>query len=159
MNEATLETCGNCGDRIGKLETPMIWNENVVCVACHAKLATAPPPIAAPVEHVNGVAELAALEYEMRHSAPIIQTPAPAIQNHDAVDLIADEAFLTARNPIICPNVNCGFKGEGVKKPMGNGLIAVILLLFFIVPGIIYMIVYSGFTLSCPHCGVKVRDL
>src|SRR5271163_3744895 len=32
------EICQNCGGVIGKLETPMIWKENVVCGICYKKL-------------------------------------------------------------------------------------------------------------------------
>lgn len=35
----TLETCANCGAMIGPLETPHVWREQVVCAACHARLA------------------------------------------------------------------------------------------------------------------------
>lgn len=33
-----IETCGNCGSPIGKLEPAMVWKNNVVCAACHKKL-------------------------------------------------------------------------------------------------------------------------
>ena len=35
----SVETCENCGRTIGKLETPRIWDEHVVCAACHDILA------------------------------------------------------------------------------------------------------------------------
>lgn len=35
------ETCANCGGAIGNLETPRVWNDHVVCVACHEKLVPA----------------------------------------------------------------------------------------------------------------------
>jgi hypothetical protein len=38
--EASLpETCSNCGDRIGNLEIPHLWREQVVCAPCYGKLA------------------------------------------------------------------------------------------------------------------------
>jgi predicted RNA-binding Zn-ribbon protein involved in translation (DUF1610 family) len=33
------ESCSNCGDKIGKLETPHLWQEHVVCERCHDKLS------------------------------------------------------------------------------------------------------------------------
>jgi hypothetical protein len=36
-----MDTCANCGDRIGKLETPFSWKDQTVCAACHAKLKQA----------------------------------------------------------------------------------------------------------------------
>ena len=37
MTASATETCANCGTAIGKLETPCVWQEHVVCAACHAK--------------------------------------------------------------------------------------------------------------------------
>ncbi len=55
-------------------------------------------------------------------------------------------------NTFICPN--CGTpSGYAVKAPKGNVLIGIILLLFFIVPGIIYFIwMGSGGTDVCIKC-------
>jgi hypothetical protein len=33
-----VETCANCEQKIGKLETPFVWNGEVVCAACHKNL-------------------------------------------------------------------------------------------------------------------------
>src|ERR1700722_9356459 len=58
-----METCENCGATIGKLETPNVWKEHVVCGACYRKLSSKETeelfqPIAAPrprqVEHARG---------------------------------------------------------------------------------------------------------
>ena len=45
---ATGETCENCGRSIGRLETPQIYNDHIVCPDCLARLSpqrSAPPPI------------------------------------------------------------------------------------------------------------------
>ena len=34
-----LKVCENCGQTIGKLETPNVWNDHIVCAACYKKLA------------------------------------------------------------------------------------------------------------------------
>ena len=34
-----MEACENCGQPIGSLETPHVWNERVVCAACHQRLS------------------------------------------------------------------------------------------------------------------------
>lgn len=39
MSQVVDEVCANCGNRIGKLETPEIWDDAVVCPDCHDKLA------------------------------------------------------------------------------------------------------------------------
>lgn len=33
------ETCQNCERVIGKLETPSVWKDHIVCAECYAKLA------------------------------------------------------------------------------------------------------------------------
>jgi membrane protein YdbS with pleckstrin-like domain len=38
-NSSLLNNCANCGNQIGKLETPFLWQEHVVCQLCHAKLS------------------------------------------------------------------------------------------------------------------------
>jgi hypothetical protein len=48
-----MESCANCGARIGDLETPAVWNDRIVCGPCYARLAPVPlaysgPPQAAP---------------------------------------------------------------------------------------------------------------
>jgi hypothetical protein len=34
-----LDECDNCGRKIGKLETPHVWRQGVVCGECHARLS------------------------------------------------------------------------------------------------------------------------
>ena len=51
--EWSTEKCANCGSKIGKLETPYVWEEdNTVCESCYnrllaMKLATTVPPLSA----------------------------------------------------------------------------------------------------------------
>jgi hypothetical protein len=37
-----MEKCQNCERPIGNLETPMLWEDAVVCAECHSKLSTKP---------------------------------------------------------------------------------------------------------------------
>ena len=39
-----MEQCANCGRMIGKLETPHLWNDRVVCAACRQALQSPVPP-------------------------------------------------------------------------------------------------------------------
>ena len=57
---------------------------------------------------------------------------------------------------IICPNPNCGYKGQPAKKSRGSVLVGLILCLFFLLPGIIYFMFKSGYRYSCPKCGLQV---
>ena len=40
-----MDNCENCGATIGKLETPNVWQDHVVCVQCYAKMAVAAAPV------------------------------------------------------------------------------------------------------------------
>ncbi len=43
MADVTSEVCENCGRQIGKLETPMVWKERVVCGDCYGRLSASAP--------------------------------------------------------------------------------------------------------------------
>lgn len=46
MPTTTPEHCANCGALIGRLETPCVWKDEIVCVDCHERLARhAPRPL------------------------------------------------------------------------------------------------------------------
>jgi|GEM_PF-5113869 len=60
-----MEDCENCGTRIGKLETPHLWQERVVCAECHKKLTVAsarsmasPPIVSLKCENCGGSLEV-----------------------------------------------------------------------------------------------------
>ena len=38
-SRAIDERCENCSAPIGKLESPQIWNDHIVCTDCHRKLS------------------------------------------------------------------------------------------------------------------------
>ena len=59
---------------------------------------------------------------------------------------------------IICPNPHCGYRGTAIRRRKGSIALLVILLLFWLLPGIIYAFAYNGYSLICPRCGMKVRD-
>ncbi|MGE5608331.1 MAG: hypothetical protein ACM359_03675 [Bacillota bacterium] len=119
-----LETCANCFRTIGRLETPFIWQGQIVCSACHTHLSQAaatPPPDVLP------------------YARPALPAKAEPGQ-------------------IICPNPNCGYRGPAFRSRKGSVLIMVGLLLLAFIPGLIYAILRDGYTVSCPRCGLKIRD-
>ncbi len=60
-------------------------------------------------------------------------------------------------NQIICPNVNCNYRGTG-KASGGKSLIVLILLLCLgIIPGLIYLFWPIDKHLGCPRCKTRVR--
>jgi hypothetical protein len=56
------------------------------------------------------------------------------------------------------PCTVCGFRGPPMKVAKGSALIAVVLLLIAIVPGLLYMIFFSGHKYVCAKCGAKRAD-
>jgi hypothetical protein len=59
---------------------------------------------------------------------------------------------------IICPNGNCGYKGPPKKKSRGSVIVGLLLCFFFLLPGIIYFIVRSGYRYYCPKCGLQLAS-
>ena len=58
---------------------------------------------------------------------------------------------------MICPNPQCGYQGAAQRVPRGNTGIGCLLLLLFIIPGIFYFILRSGYRYVCPKCGMQIR--
>lgn len=96
---AAARECDNCGRSIGKLETPHVWERNVVCATCHralsdtavapARTATATIPTAAPVQSALAIAEPppAAVRRPTRVREPrrvVTVVPAPGRLGHES---------------------------------------------------------------------------
>ena len=58
---------------------------------------------------------------------------------------------------IICPNPNCGYKGEPKKVKRGSVLIGIFLLAFYIIPGVLYFLFYYEDRYYCPKCGNEIK--
>ncbi len=63
---------------------------------------------------------------------------------------------IAGRHWIICPNPNCGYRGAPRRESRGSIIIAIILCCLFIVPGLIYLVLVSGYDYMCPQCGIQV---
>lgn len=59
---------------------------------------------------------------------------------------------------MICPNPNCGYKGKPRRQARGSVLVGLILLCFFLVPGILYFMFKGGYRYSCPKCGMQIAN-
>lgn len=57
---------------------------------------------------------------------------------------------------MICPNVNCGYRGPAKRRKRGSVLLGLLLCLFGLVPGVLYFIFRSGYRYSCPRCGLQI---
>lgn len=60
--------------------------------------------------------------------------------------------------PIACQNPHCLYYGPSLRKPNGSFAVALFLMLFLFVPGLIYVCLCHGYSLICPKCGVKARN-
>ena len=65
---------------------------------------------------------------------------------------------MSANRTIICPNPNCGYTGEARREARGSCLVALILLLLFILPGILYLMFFQGYRYYCPKCGMQIAS-
>jgi hypothetical protein len=59
---------------------------------------------------------------------------------------------------IICPNQNCGYRGEAARKSRGSTALGCLLTLFLLVPGILYFIFSRGYRYYCPKCGLQIAS-
>ena len=126
MAPVELETCANCGRAIGKLETPHLWQQQVVCEQCVNQLS---PPLAVP------------------------SSPPPQLLPSRHPDL--HPGRILKHGERVCPNPNCGYCGMGKKEARGSGVIFVILILLWIIPGLIYWALCGGYRIVCPKCGME----
>jgi hypothetical protein len=55
-----------------------------------------------------------------------------------------------------CPA--CGSTQSAVRRAKGSTVLAIVLLLLWILPGVLYLIFCSGHASFCPHCGFKYGD-
>ncbi|HKW89467.1 MAG TPA: hypothetical protein VJN21_12000 [Candidatus Acidoferrales bacterium] len=57
---------------------------------------------------------------------------------------------------IICPNSNCGYNGPARTEPRGSCLIAGLLFLLGILPGVLYIVFRRGYRYYCLKCGLQI---
>ena len=158
MADMAGETCANCGRQIGKLETPMVWKQHVVCQACRKLLQDSesgghqsPGGIghaAGAAEDSGGQANPPAAGYDAnaydKATEKILGQPG---HNPDAYPKGAFDAR-------VCPNPNCSYEGEGIVRRRGSWIVLIFLLLLGFFSGLLYALLYSGHRTSCPKCGM-----
>lgn len=165
---STLEQCSNCELGIGKLETPYIWNGSIVCQSCHQRLSQLadlapkpsppPPPSPTPPTSPPRTAPTSSTSTIPYATPAHLATPAPLF--HSGRSGPPSTHFYPGANgpSVICPNTQCGYTGPSMKKQNGSMLILILLILFWILPGIIYYALCMKTNLTCPRCGIKIRD-
>lgn len=137
-----LDTCENCGATIGKLETPQVFGESVVCAACWRRLAEASEPViaASPLTEIAQQIGREALGYDTPGSIRARMT----------------SAKIAAGGHRKCPV--CGLAAPAKKRRKGSVVMLIALLCLWVIPGIIYALIYSGYIWTCSACGAKLAD-
>jgi hypothetical protein len=59
---------------------------------------------------------------------------------------------------MICPNQNCGYSGKPGRKARGSLILGLLLCCLFIVPGLLYFMLRSGYRYLCPKCGLQIAS-
>lgn len=59
---------------------------------------------------------------------------------------------------MICPNSNCGYKGKPARKARGSLIVGLLLCLLFLLPGLLYFMLRSGYRYLCPNCGLQIAS-
>lgn len=81
------------------------------------------------------------------------------LENRNPVNTsVATPLIIRTPGDIICPNPSCRYVGPPLKVARGSILLGFILLLFFILPGILYFIFMQGYRYNCPKCGLQIRS-
>jgi hypothetical protein len=62
------------------------------------------------------------------------------------------------RGHVICPNVNCGYRGKPRYIARGSTAVGCLLLLFVFPIGLFYFILRSGHRKLCPQCGLHLSS-
>lgn len=68
----------------------------------------------------------------------------------------AAETRAADSRPRICPNPNCGYRGAMLYASRQSCLVAGLLFCFGILPGLVYVLLTSGRTVTCPKCRIVV---
>lgn len=60
------------------------------------------------------------------------------------------------RGEVICSNPNCGQRVHPRKESRANVPLGILLMFFFLIPGILYFLLRSGYQYFCPRCGAQI---
>lgn len=72
--------------------------------------------------------------------------------------LVLESLHRKSSMSMVCPNPNCGYTGKMETHSRGSFLVGLFLCLFFLLPGLIYFALMSGYRYICPQCGILVRE-
>jgi predicted RNA-binding Zn-ribbon protein involved in translation (DUF1610 family) len=134
---AEIIECANCGEKIGRLETPQVFKGEVVCAVCREKLGANDVPDW--VDEISADAE----------RPPSYETAAMTRRRMSA-------NVVEKKSARCCPS--CGSTEPPVKRRKGSMAMFLVLLFLMVLPALIYMVIYDGYVYVCPKCGAKIAD-
>ena len=122
--------------------------------------STAPPSSRAKLHTCDNCGRsIGALESTHDHDGHMVcHECATRLQSQSIPTAVPEKTRAPKRGEIICPNPNCGYTGQPKKQPRGSVAFGCLLMLFFVLPGLIYFALMSGYTYICPKCGVEIRS-
>ena len=138
-----MDNCDNCGAAIGKLETPNVWQDHVVCAQCYAKLVVQPiqsPPL-----------NPATYRPEVGRGEIICPNPncgyvgQPKMKSRGIFAITAPFSII-----LFVAGLGIGMRGREIE---GEALAALSVALFF---GGLLVAIIAGDKRVCPRCGVGV---
>jgi hypothetical protein len=136
-----MEKCANCERIIGNLETPMLFQEKVVCPQCHASLAASSPK---PIEPLDYAPSGFGAWVDRQEQTILSEPDAP----------VDDPSSGPVRS---CPI--CGSTRPPRRRSKGSCLVLLILLLLFLLPGVLYAMFFSGHVWVCPDCHATLGEI
>lgn len=158
-------TCAVCGKKLAAPDTAAGMPGK--CPNCGELVRIPGGPSASPAASTAPVVQARAVQDEATKRCPYCAETikAAAVKCRFCGSMLGSGAPPTSTVPtrmrpsegeIVCPNPNCGFCGLPTKKRRGSIIVMFFLLLLGALPGLIYAIVYDGYTLICPQCGMRL---
>jgi len=137
-----MESCANCGRAIGKLETPYLHTDHIVCAECKARLTSDATSIAVPKSPLDELAT---------HVSPRLPLTLEEFAREQA------RAFRGTAPRRRCPM--CGSYMPPTRKRKGSVVLALLLTLLAFFPGLLYAALCCRVVMACPDCGYKYGDI
>jgi len=137
------EACENCGRAIGKLEIPRLHKGHVVCVECDKHLK-----VEIPDEPDWALPDMPAAHIPYARASVTLDERDIVAPGHAAATVIPPD--FTCRV--------CGGHRRPERRAKGSAFVFIVLLLFFVIPALVYGILMQGYHYVCPDCGAVVGE-
>jgi hypothetical protein len=152
------EMCSSCAAILQAGESTYLWGDTIVCATCYQQLSAPPipPPMPMPGLHscANCRRQIGALEQAYQWGQYVVCPQCLATLQQGTAATHAPQYQPDPRP--MCPG--CGSRERPVRKAKGSLFALIVLLMIMVLPGLIYMVIYSGYAYYCPRCGLKRGD-